>query len=76
MKLTVLGLDPGTIKMGYSILTLESNHIHCVDCATLKSTAKSSMGEKLHSMNQQLEKIFKKYQPDHVAIEKVFLEKP
>ena len=71
----VIGLDPGTLKMGYGILVLKSNKIECLDCSTLVFSPKKSLGSRLDEMDQQLSCLFKKYKPEHTAIEKMFLGK-
>lgn len=75
MKITVLGLDPGTLKMGYGILTLNSNRIECLESSRILCPKKYNMGERLYHLNHKLSEVFKKYKPHHTAVERVFFGK-
>jgi len=69
-----MGLDPGTLIMGYGILSVLPQSVMWVDSGILRSS-KKSIGERIFELNQSLQKIFQKHNPDHCAIEKVFLGK-
>ena len=71
----VLGLDPGTLKMGYAVLCFEKSQIKPLVCSYLQFSASKSLEFRFYEMDRQLDKIFKKYKPEHTAIEKVFLGK-
>ena len=75
MKIKVLGLDPGTLKMGYGLLTFHSGGIECLDHSLIVCPKQYSMGERLYLLSEKLSKIFEKYRPDHVALEKMFFGK-
>jgi len=75
MKLKVIGLDPGTINMGYGIMSFDSNHFDFVECSFIHCSQKQRIEERLYRMSEQLDVIFKKHRPDHVALERVFLGK-
>ena len=74
-EIKVLGLDPGTLKMGYGILTLHSNHIKYLEAGTILCPKKYKMGERLYHLGHKLSEIFEKHQPHHTAIERVFFGK-
>ena len=75
MKIKVLGLDPGTLKMGCGILAFHSNEIECLDHSVIVCPNQYNMGERLYFLSEKLSKIFEKYRPDHVALEKMFFGK-
>lgn len=75
MELKVMGLDPGTLKMGYGILSLKQDKTELLDYGAFVFSGKQCMGQRLCLINENLENLFKKYKPDHVAIEKMFLGK-
>ena len=74
MEWTVMGLDPGTIKMGYGLVSVDSVSISFIEGGVL-SSSKKSIGERLCDLNQGLSKLFEKHRPHHLAIEKMFLGK-
>ena len=43
----ILGIDPGTVKMGYGVIESRDDEIALVDCGTLVSPERSPMGERL-----------------------------
>ena len=69
----VIGLDPGTYKLGYGVLSFSPNHdVSYIDSGIL--TPKGAfVGQRLSNLSISLSGVFKKHRPDHVAIEKVFV---
>ena len=43
----VLGIDPGTVIMGYGVVEGEDDEITMVDCGALTSPPRSPIGERL-----------------------------
>ena len=75
MTIKVLGLDPGTLRMGCGVLAFHSGGIECLDHSLIVCPKKYSMGERLFLLSEKLSEIFEKHRPDHVALEKVFFGK-
>ncbi len=72
----ILGIDPGTVIMGYGVIDDdEEDEIVLVDCGALVSPARSPMGERLSYFYGELLEIISRYQPDAVAIEQPFMAK-
>ncbi len=71
----ILGIDPGTVKMGYGVIESRDDEIALVDCGTLVSPERSPMGERLIYLYKQLLKIISRYKPEAVAIEQPFVAK-
>jgi len=73
-RLRVLGIDPGTLKLGWSVVdTCAESETHRVDsgCLTLgKSNA--SISERLHQLHIQLRQVIERFHPDVLAIESAF----
>ena len=74
MEIKIMGLDPGTLNMGYGVLSICPHSVTWIDSGVLTSS-KKSIGERIFELNHSLQKIFQKHKPDHFAIEKVFLGK-
>ena len=68
----VLGIDPGTIRLGYGIVDGEEQ-IQMVCCGVLNFSPKISIEERLCTSYTRLSEIITKYQPDEVAIEEPFV---
>ena len=73
-ELSIMGLDPGTFKMGYGIISINSSGLKYTHSGVLESYTKI-LGERLLELNQQLTSVFEKYPIHHVALEKMFLGK-
>ncbi|MDP3880134.1 MAG: crossover junction endodeoxyribonuclease RuvC, partial [Dehalococcoidales bacterium] len=71
----ILGVDPGTIAMGYGIIAGKDDEISLVDYGSLNPAPRSPIGERLSYLYNQLLEIVARYQPDAVAVEQPFLAK-
>lgn len=74
MSLIILGIDPGTVNTGYGIIKINDKGLNCLDYGVLHSSEKS-FSSRIHSMYKDIEELCKSYQPNHLAIEKVFFGK-
>ncbi len=71
----ILGIDPGTIAMGYGVIESRDDEIALIDCGALTTAARSPIGERLSYLYNQLSEIVSGYQPDAVAVEQPFIAK-
>ncbi len=71
----VLGIDPGTVTMGYGAVDERDGEIALVDSGALTCSARSPIGERLSYLYHQLMAIISRCQPDAVAIEQPFMAK-
>ncbi|MBA7577406.1 Crossover junction endodeoxyribonuclease RuvC [subsurface metagenome] len=71
----VLGIDPGTISMGYGVIESREDEITLVDCGALSCSGRSPIGERLSYLYGELVDIITRYQPDTVAVEQPFMAK-
>lgn len=71
----ILGIDPGFERLGIAILEKKSgNKKECVlfsEC--FKTSAKLEFSERLFLIGKEIKKIIKKYKPEILAIETLFL---
>ncbi len=68
----ILGVDPGTINLGYGVVDGEAE-MHMVDCGVIKLSSRLPMEERLRSLYNELSKIIAKHKPSEVAIEEPFI---
>jgi len=71
----ILGIDPGTVAMGYGVIESRDDEITLIDCGALTAPVRSPVGERLSYLYNQLLEIVLRYQPDVVAIEQPFIAK-
>ena len=69
----ILGIDPGTVTMGYGIIETKEDEVTLVDCSALATPERSPIGERLSYLYHRLGEIISRYQPDAVAIEQPFM---
>jgi crossover junction endodeoxyribonuclease RuvC len=68
----VLGIDPGTVNLGYGIVDGEEE-MCMVDYGALNLSPKISIEERLCAIYTKLSQIITERQPDEVAIEEPFI---
>lgn len=68
----VLGVDPGTIKLGYGVVDGGAD-MQMVDCGVLILHRQTSVGERLRSVYEKLSNVITQHHPDEAAIEEPFV---
>lgn len=69
----ILGIDPGTATSGYGVIRVEKENNFVVMDFGLIETGKDEKPERrLHSIHYQLGKLIDNYEPEVIAIEKLF----
>ncbi|MDD3678095.1 MAG: crossover junction endodeoxyribonuclease RuvC [Dehalococcoidales bacterium] len=71
----ILGIDPGTIVVGYGIIDCEEDNISFVCCDALRCKQRSPLGERLSYIYDELCAVIDNYHPDAVAVEQPFVDK-
>jgi len=71
----ILGIDPGTIAMGYGVIESRDEEATLIDCGVLNAPSRSPIGERLSYLYSELVEIVSKFQPDVLAIEQPFVAK-
>ena len=71
----VLGIDPGTITMGYGIIDENGNTTTVKVYGAIEAPKRSPIGERLCFIYEELQKIVKFYHPDVTAVEQPFVAK-
>jgi crossover junction endodeoxyribonuclease RuvC len=69
----ILGIDPGTIVLGYGLIESRQDEMTLVHFDTIKCKARSDMSERLLFLYDGLTAIVRKYKPDVMAIETPFV---
>jgi crossover junction endodeoxyribonuclease RuvC len=69
----IIGVDPGTLNMGYGVIDEDNSELELVTCGVIKLPTKAPIEEKLHDLYHKLSSIMDVYKPDEVAIEEPFV---
>jgi crossover junction endodeoxyribonuclease RuvC len=68
-----LGIDPGTVTMGYGVVESSDDKMTMVGCGALNIKERSPIGERLSYLYRELLDIIEHYRPDTVAVEQPFV---
>jgi len=71
----ILGIDPGTVIMGYGVIEAGDDRITLLDSGALVTKERSPIGERLSFIYNRLLEIIARYRPDAAAIEQPFMAK-
>ena len=71
----ILGVDPGTLVMGYSIIRVQQHTIQVMQIDVLKLSSKQDNYERLQLIHQKIIDLLKQHSPDECAIEAPFFGK-
>lgn len=75
MAKIILGIDPGIADTGYGLIKNEAGKLTCLAYGSIKTKAGVDLADRLLTLNQELSKIIKKFQPDLAAVEQLFFNK-
>ncbi len=71
----ILGIDPGTLAMGYGLLAIDGSRLLLLDMGVLKLSAKKDPHERLGLIHKKVHELIGHYRPDDFAIEAPFFGK-
>jgi crossover junction endodeoxyribonuclease RuvC len=71
----ILGIDPGTLMMGFGIIKVSGNIVALIEMDVLKLSAKKDAYERLRLIHNKVCKLVKEHSPNELAIEAPFFGK-
>ncbi|MFZ2200108.1 MAG: crossover junction endodeoxyribonuclease RuvC [Microgenomates group bacterium] len=71
----VLGIDPGTHRLGWGVVDGTPSRCHLVACDCLEFPKNTSSPDYLLKIQSHIENLILKYHPDKVGIEALFVQK-
>jgi len=71
----ILGIDPGTLVMGYGLISVSKNSISLVEMGVLQLAKNKDHSERLKLIYLKMESLIKIHSPEAVAIEAPFFGK-
>lgn len=71
----ILGIDPGTLIMGYGVIRVSGNKITLLEMDVLKLSSKKDNHARLQLIHEKVCHIIQQHQPDYFAIEAPFFGK-
>ena len=71
----ILGVDPGTLIMGYGIIEVRGSRVRMKEMEVLKLSRKKDNHERLRLIHETVSALIVKFKPDEFAIEAPFFGK-
>jgi crossover junction endodeoxyribonuclease RuvC len=71
----ILGIDPGTVVMGYGLIAINGNSVKLIEMSILKLGGKKDIYERLQLIHAKVCRLIQQHQPDVFAIEAPFFGK-
>jgi crossover junction endodeoxyribonuclease RuvC len=71
----ILGIDPGTVVMGYGVIDAVDDEITLIDYGALTTTKNDTIGKRLNHLYQGVLEVIRRHHPDAVAVEQPFIAK-
>lgn len=71
----ILGIDPGTVIMGYAIIEVSGQTITLLEMDSLPLRRQDSMYARLQLIYEKVTQLFNKFSPNYLAIESQFFGK-
>jgi len=75
MKTRILGIDPGTGRMGFGIIEIDKTSTNLVDAGVITTSANQSDSSRLKIIYDDLTEIITTNQPTVISVEKLFFAK-
>ena len=75
MSKVILGIDPGFGRTGWGVIKNEANKIKLVDYGCIETKVGEDFSVRLKILNEELVNIIKKYKPEIVGVEELFIHK-
>lgn len=71
----IIGIDPGTAATGYGVVKKTGKKLECLDYSVITTSPDKKTGQRLNRLFIEVSKLLKKYNPDILAVEKLFFFK-
>ena len=75
MERVILGIDPGTVMMGYGVIKQVGKSIQFIEMDVLNLSKEPDVAKKLHRIFECTVALIEKHQPSHLSIETPFFGK-
>lgn len=70
--MVIIGIDPGFAITGYGIIEYSWNKFKLMDVGVITTEAHTELSDRLLTLNNELDVLISRYQPDAMAVEELF----
>ncbi len=75
MTRCVLGVDPGTARMGYAVIRQDGGQVNLLTCGVIETASASPLEERLSALYSGILQIIDEFRPTELAIEELFFNR-
>mgnify|MGYP001196085326 CR=1 FL=1 len=73
MPTRVLGIDPGTHRMGFALLDMSNNRPNCLEWGCLEANRRDPIHIRLSHLYSELTQLVERWRPEYMAVEEPFV---
>lgn len=73
--MVILGLDPGTGRLGYAVIESAGGAARCLACGCLETEPRRAPGARLRELRDAVRDLCDRFQPDQAIIERLYFSK-
>ncbi len=71
----VLGIDPGTARLGYGIVERQGSHLTMLDYGCLETINDRPLAQRLLLIHEGIDDLIETYRPEAVGVERLFFNR-
>lgn len=71
----ILGLDPGTHRLGYAVIDAGHGRAQCLTCGCVETPPMHSVGARLREIRNAVQRILDRFRPEQVVLERLYFSK-
>ena len=66
------GIDPGSLKTGWGVLSIEGSRARMVDCGVIMAPSSRELPARLAIISEELGQLLERHRPDGAFLESIF----
>lgn len=71
----ILGLDPGTGRLGYAVIEAASGKVRCLACGCTETPPQRSPGVRLLELRNAVQRLLDHFRPEQAVLERLYFGK-
>lgn len=71
----ILGLDPGTGRLGYAVIDAGGGRAQCLACGCVETPPLRSVGARLQEIRNSVQRLVDQFRPEQAVLERLYFSK-
>lgn len=68
----ILGLDPGTGRLGYAIIEAQGGRVRCLACGCAETALGGAPGTRLQELRNSIRDLVRRFRPEQAILERLY----